>query len=68
MDGVLRVISGPNVGACFVLGERTRLGRAVDADIQLPETHVSRHHARIVQLETDIDNTESGVAVPVPTM
>lgn len=52
MDGVLRVISGPNVGACFVLGERTRLGRAVDADIQLPETHVSRHHARIVQLET----------------
>lgn len=47
MEALLRVISGPNVGACFVLEERTRLGRASDADIQLDEPHVSRHHARI---------------------
>lgn len=51
MDGVLRVVAGPNVGACFVLGARTRIGRAVDAHIQLDEAHVSRHHARIVRLE-----------------
>lgn len=51
MDGVLRVVAGPNVGACFVLGARTRIGRAVDAHIQLDESHVSRHHARIVRLE-----------------
>jgi|GEM_PF-2096877 len=51
MDGLLRVVSGPNVGACFVLGERTRLGRAADADIQLDEAHVSRHHARIVRTD-----------------
>lgn len=47
MEGLLRVISGPNVGACFVLEERTRVGRAADADIQLDEPHVSRQHARI---------------------
>ena len=51
MDGVLRVVAGPNVGACFVLGARTRIGRAADAHIQLDESHVSRHHARIVRLE-----------------
>lgn len=47
MKGLLRVISGPNVGACFVLEERTRVGRASDADIQLDEPQVSRHHARV---------------------
>ncbi|MGH1345513.1 MAG: FHA domain-containing protein [Nannocystales bacterium] len=47
MEALLRVISGPNVGACFVLEERTRVGRAADADIQLDEPYVSRHHARV---------------------
>ncbi len=47
MQALLRVISGPNAGACFVLEGRTRFGRAADADIQLDEPDVSRHHARI---------------------
>jgi len=47
MEALLRVISGPNVGACFVLEERTRIGRASDANIQLDEPYVSRHHARV---------------------
>ncbi len=47
MEALLRVIAGPNVGACFVLQERTRVGRASDADIQLDEPHVSRQHARV---------------------
>lgn len=44
------MVSGSHAGACFVLGERTRLGRAADTDIQLGEAHVSRHHARIRRL------------------
>ncbi|MCR9162354.1 MAG: FHA domain-containing protein [Nannocystaceae bacterium] len=51
MNGILRVVAGPNVGACFVLGARTRIGRAADSHIQLDEAHVSRQHARVVRLE-----------------
>ncbi len=47
MNGRLRIIDGPNVGACFVLEGRTRVGRASDSDIQLDEPSVSRHHAGV---------------------
>ncbi len=49
MDRVLRVIRGPLEGAVYVLGERTRIGRAADVHIQLTELVVSRQHARIVR-------------------
>ncbi len=50
MDRVLRVTDGPLVGALYVLGDRTRIGRAPDVHIQLTELAVSRQHARIVRL------------------
>ncbi|MCX4246940.1 FHA domain-containing protein [Paraliomyxa miuraensis] len=47
MPHVLRAISGSQVGALYVLGERTLVGRASDCDIQILHEGVSRHHARI---------------------
>tara|TARA_Y100001968_G_scaffold313639_1_gene338039 strand:+ start:3253 stop:4296 length:1044 start_codon:yes stop_codon:yes gene_type:complete len=43
----LTVLEGPEVGAFFALGEGTgsyTLGRADDADVQIPAPSVSRHH------------------------
>ncbi|MEM6295960.1 MAG: FHA domain-containing protein [Myxococcota bacterium] len=50
MDRVLRVTAGPLQGSVYVLGDRTRIGRASDVHIQLTEVGVSRQHARIVRL------------------
>lgn len=47
MRNVLRGIRGPHEGAVFVLGERTVLGRAADADVQVVEPQVSRQHAKL---------------------
>ncbi len=61
MQGILRVIGGTNTGSTYVLGDRMRLGRAPDADIQLIEPEVSRHHARIVRKpQGDYELTDLG--------
>jgi two-component system response regulator HydG len=43
----LLVTSGHHVGRRFALGELTRIGRAPDNEIVLPENAVSRYHAEI---------------------
>jgi hypothetical protein len=48
----LRAIDGPLAGASWVLGKRTRLGRAADSDVQIVHDGVSRQHAHIVEVES----------------
>lgn len=45
----LLVIKGPNVGVKYELGERTRIGRLSDNEIQVADSNVSRVHAEIVR-------------------
>ncbi len=45
----LLVIKGPNLGVSYVLGERTRIGRLGENEIQVPDPNVSRTHAEVVQ-------------------
>jgi len=47
MRHVLRALSGKNPGAAYLIRERTTLGRAALADIQLVDESVSRFHALI---------------------
>lgn len=49
MKRLLRGMRGPFVGAVYLLGERVTMGRAADADIQLPHPEVSRSHAKITR-------------------
>lgn len=45
----LLVIRGPNIGMRYELGERTRIGRAADNEIQVPDAGISRVHAEVEQ-------------------
>lgn len=45
----LLVIRGPNIGMRYELGERTRIGRASDNEIQVPDAGISRVHAEVEQ-------------------
>ncbi|MGI8905440.1 MAG: sigma 54-interacting transcriptional regulator [Candidatus Sumerlaeaceae bacterium] len=45
----LMVIRGPSVGVRYELGERTRIGRLGENEIQVADANVSRVHAEIVQ-------------------
>lgn len=47
MRHVLRALSGKHPGAAYLIRERTTLGRAALADIQLVDESVSRFHALI---------------------
>lgn len=45
----LLVIKGPNLGVRYELGERTRIGRLGENEIQVADPNVSRVHAEIVK-------------------
>lgn len=45
----LYVLSGPDLGRSFPLGERTTLGRSDECDLVLRERSISRQHAVLVQ-------------------
>ena len=45
----LLVIRGPNIGMRYELGDRTRVGRAPDNEIQVPDGSISRVHAEILK-------------------
>ncbi|MBX7246953.1 MAG: sigma 54-interacting transcriptional regulator [Candidatus Sumerlaeaceae bacterium] len=45
----LLVIKGPNLGVRYEIGDRARIGRGEDTDIQVADPNVSRHHAEIVR-------------------
>lgn len=45
----LLVIKGPNIGVRYDLGERTRIGRLGENEIQVADANVSRVHAEIVK-------------------
>lgn len=45
----LLVIKGPNLGVRYDLGERTRIGRLGENEIQVADPNVSRVHAEIVK-------------------
>ena len=45
----LLVIRGPNIGMRYELGDRTRIGRAPDNEIQVPDGSISRVHAEILK-------------------
>ncbi len=44
----LLIINGPNVGVTYELGDRTRIGRLGENEIQVPDSNVSRIHSEIV--------------------
>lgn len=44
----LLIIKGPNVGVSYELGERARIGRLGENEIQVPDPNVSRIHAEII--------------------
>ncbi|MFW5921105.1 MAG: diguanylate cyclase, partial [Polyangiales bacterium] len=43
------VIAGPNVGEMFRLGPANVIGRGDRTDIRIPDTEISRRHARVVE-------------------
>lgn len=43
------VLKGPNIGVTYQLGERTRIGRLGENEIQVADPNVSRMHAEVVQ-------------------
>src|SRR6187455_1630668 len=45
----LLVIKGPNIGVRYDLGDRTRIGRLGENEIQVADPNVSRVHAEIVK-------------------
>lgn len=45
----LLIIKGPNVGIRYELSDLTRIGRADDNEVQIPDSNVSRLHAEIVK-------------------
>ncbi len=58
----LSIVHGPETGKSYLLGETTRLGRALDNDIHIPDTQTSRYHAIIEHRENgyvirDLDST-----------
>lgn len=44
----LLIIKGPNIGVSYELGERSRIGRLGENEIQVPDPNVSRIHAEII--------------------
>jgi len=50
MSGLtLEIVEGPGAGKQVALDHPMVLGRATDADLQLDDSQVSRHHARVTE-------------------
>ncbi|MEE9149995.1 MAG: adenylate/guanylate cyclase domain-containing protein [Candidatus Tectomicrobia bacterium] len=45
----LKIVEGCNIGKSFPLAREIILGRDAESDINVPDSRVSRHHARIIQ-------------------
>jgi len=45
----LLIAKGPNTGVSYELGDRTRIGRLGENEIQVPDPNVSRIHAEIIR-------------------
>jgi pSer/pThr/pTyr-binding forkhead associated (FHA) protein len=44
----LKIVEGCNIGKSFPLAREIILGRDTESDINVPDSRVSRHHARII--------------------